>query len=88
MELVEDDGADAFEEGVFEELAGEDPFGEDVEARVASDFAVEADVVADFSADLPVVFVGDACGGGAGGDSAGLEHDDVGMLAGRDTGAE
>src|SRR4051794_41036106 len=41
VELIEQDGADAGEEWIVEELAGEDAFGQDADARVGADLAVE-----------------------------------------------
>lgn len=88
VEFVEDDAADGFEEGVREELAGEDAFGEDAEAGGGGEAFVEADVVADLLAEGPGLFLGDAEGAGAGGDAAGLEDDEVGMIGGEDVSAE
>jgi len=91
VEFVEDDEADpphAFQIRIVEELAGEDAFGEDADAGGGGEAFFEADVVADLAAEGPAIFVGDAFGGGAGGDAAGLEHDDVGMIFGEDIGAE
>ena len=77
VKFVEDDAADAFEEGVLDELSGEDAFGEDLQGRVFGEAFFAADLIADLVAQLPVVFKGDAVGGRAGGDAAGLEHDDA-----------
>ena len=76
------------EVGVIKEDAGEDGFGEDADAGVRGVAFFEADVVADFVADLPVVFVGDALSRSAGGDAAGLEHDEVRGGTGEDVGAD
>ncbi len=88
VEFVEDDCADAFEEWIIDELAGEDAFGHDAQAGIGGHAALEANLVADLLAERPAVFVGDALGGGAGGDAAGLEHDEIGMIGGEKIGLE
>jgi hypothetical protein len=88
VELVEQDGACAFEEGVGEEASGEDALGDDMEAGVAGDAGVEADLVADLASEGPALLVGDAGGGGAGGDAAGLEEDEAGVGGVEEAGGE
>ena len=76
VELVEDDGADAFEERVGEELAGEDALGRDAQPGPRADPPLEADLVADLLAQRPAVLLGDPPRRGAGRDAPGLEHDE------------
>ena len=76
VEFIEDDAADALEEGIGLEAAGEDPLGEDMEEGVGAGAVFEADLPADFAADLPALFAGDAVGDGTRGDAAGLEEED------------
>ncbi len=49
VELVEHDGADRLEEGVGEELAGQDALGDEAEARRVRIATLESDLVADLS---------------------------------------
>jgi hypothetical protein len=88
VKLVKKHGTDAREKGVVKKLAGEDAFSKDADAGVIGELAIEANVVADFVTKLPVVFLGDSSGGGAGGDAAGLEHDEVGMFRAEEAGAQ
>ncbi len=81
VEFVEDDDGDAFEKWVALEASGEDSFGDDGEARVFGGAVVEADLVADFLAKRSVSFAGDAFGGGAGGDAARFEHEDLAVAS-------
>lgn len=74
VKLVEHDAAHAFKEGVVLQPAGEDAFGQDMQPRGFADLALEADGVADFFAEAPAAFAGDARGAGARGDAAGLQH--------------
>ena len=59
VELVEHDGADAFEERVGQQLPGEDALGHDPEPRPRPDPALEPDLVADLLAERPAVLLGD-----------------------------
>jgi len=81
VKLVEDDAADAGEERVIEQLAGEDAFGEHADAGIGREAFFEADVVADLLAEGGGGFIGDAGGCSACGHAAGLEHDDGGVFA-------
>ena len=56
VEFVEDDAGDSVEVGVVEEDAGEDGFGEDADFGFWSVAFFEADVVADFVAELGQLF--------------------------------
>ncbi len=88
VKFVKNDRADAFKEWVIQKLAGQNAFGDDMQSRIGADAFFEANLVADFVAQLPAIFIGDALGAGAGGHSPGLKHDQVGMLGRQQSGAE
>jgi hypothetical protein len=75
VEFVEEDGGDAGQVGLRKHLAQEDAFGLEVDAGVGAADGFEADLVADFAAEVHAAFLGDALGEQARGEAAGLEHD-------------
>ncbi|GEM_PF-5871 len=77
VEFVKDDGGDAVEFGVREETAGENTFGEEAKAGVAAAHLLEADLIADGTADGLATLFGDAARGQACGEAAGLEDEDL-----------
>src|SRR5439155_7899029 len=81
VEFVEDDGADAGEKRIVDELACEDSFGHDPQARAWAYPALKANVVADLVADLPRILLGDALCDGACGDAARLEEEEARVFA-------
>ena len=88
VELVEHDGADAFQEGVGQELTVEDALGLDPQAGRRGDPPLEADLVADLAAQAPALLLGDPGGDGPGRDPAGLEHDHARILRGEQARAD
>ena len=88
VELVEDHGADAFEEGVAHELTVEDALGHDPDSGLGADPPLEPDLIADPPADRPAVLLGDPAGGGPGGDPPGLEHHQVRVLGRQEPGPD
>ena len=76
MEFVEDHQADAFQRRIVLQAAGEDAFGDHLDARVRPHLAVQANAVAHRLADPFAQLAGQALGGGAGGQSAWFEHED------------
>ncbi len=88
VELVEHDRADAFEEGVGDELAVEDALGHHAEAGPGPVPLLEADVVADLLAERPAVLVGDPPRHGPRGDPPRLEQDQRGVVVGEQAGAD
>jgi hypothetical protein len=81
VELIQHDAANALKVRVVEQLPRQHALSHDVQPRLGGDFPFEADLIPDLAADRPLVFIGDALGGGAGGDAAGLEQHQVRMLA-------
>ena len=77
VKFVEQHRGDAVQFGIVEDLAGEDAFGDDLDARGARHFRAEADAVADGLADTLPDRPGHPLGAGAGGDPARLQHDDL-----------
>ena len=77
MELVEDHGADAFQEGIGLQALDEDPLGHHQDPGLGTRLALEAHLVAHLAAERPAAFLGHPAGGGAGGDPPRLEHDDL-----------
>ena len=81
VELIEHDGADVFEGDVVEQPAQQDARRHDDEPRVAAHARVEADLVADFVAQVAAAKLRDPPGDGPGRQAARLnEHH---LLAGR-----
>ena len=79
MELVQHDGPDRLQEGVVQELAGQDPLGHEAQPRRVGISPLESDLVADLIAQRPAALVGHASGRGPHGDPTRLEHDHDGM---------
>ena len=77
VELVEHDRADAFERGIVLDHAGEDALGDHLDPRRCRDLVVEADAVADRLADLLAALPRHEVGGGARGDAARFQHQDL-----------
>ena len=77
VELVEQDGGDAVEGRVGEHKAREHAFGHHLDAGCPRDLGAEPDTVADGRADRLAQRRRHARGGGAGGEPARLEHDDL-----------
>ena len=73
MELVEDDAADALQEGVVLQLGEEDPLGAEEDLGLRARLAVEPDVVADLLPQLPPVLLRHPPGSSPGGDPPRLE---------------
>ncbi|MEY3457391.1 MAG: hypothetical protein RL215_548 [Planctomycetota bacterium] len=86
VEFVEDDGADIFEEWVILEFAEEDAFGDDEDLGAGGEGFFKADLEANGFTGVFVSFRGHASGGGAGGDAAGFEEED--LLCASDAGVE
>jgi hypothetical protein len=76
VELVEDHGAHARKPGVRLDHPGQDPFGHDLDARLAPRLRLAPDAVADGAAHRLAQGLGHALGRGAGGEAARLQHDD------------
>ncbi|MHC2191482.1 hypothetical protein ACVJF1_004115 [Bradyrhizobium diazoefficiens] len=77
VKFVEQDGGNAGELGIVHDLAGEDAFGHDLDARRARYFRAETDAVADgLTCPLAERF-GHAIGAGARRDAPRLQHDDL-----------
>lgn len=76
MKLVEDDAADAFEEGVGKHHAQEYAFGDKADTGAFRGNAVHADLVADFVAKALASFGCDALCEHSSGEAAGLEDKD------------
>ena len=77
VDLVEDDRIDPSEFGVVDEPANEDALGAEDEASGLRGPIVEADLVADFSADLLTPLAGHLSGGETGGHPPRLQHQDL-----------
>ena len=75
VEFVEQDCGDAGQVRLRKHLAQKDAFGLELDARGGAADGLEADLVADFAAELDAAFLGDALGQQARGEAAGLEHD-------------
>lgn len=88
VEFIEQDRANAFEKWIGNKLAGENALSDDAEAGCGADFFLEANLIADLLAELPAVFIGDALGGGTGGDAARLKHHQGGVLGGKTAGTK
>ena len=76
VKLVEDDGRESGEQRVGLQARGQDPFGDDEDARLRAESALEAHLPADLAAERPPVLVGDARRNRARGDASGLQQDD------------
>ncbi len=74
VELVEDQRADAVEQRVVLQHAGEDAFGDHLDAGARTDLRFEADAVADRLAGLFTACAGHEVRGRARGDAARLQH--------------
>ncbi len=74
VELVQDDGADAFELWIGEKAAGEDAFGQEAQAGAWTAYVFEADLIADGLAELLAEFLRDAASSHAGSQTARFEH--------------
>ena len=81
MELVEDDGGDAFEAGVVAKPPREHALRHHLDARLRADALVEADAVAHGLAHRLAQNLGHARRRGARGEPAGLEHDDDAVVS-------
>ena len=77
VELVEQQGRDAVEPGILEHPAREHALGDDLDAGRPRYLGAEAHPIADGLADLFSKRHRHAAGGGAGGEPARLEHDDL-----------
>jgi len=76
VELVEDQGADAFEKRVGLETAQKDAFGHHQKACAARGPVIKTDVVADLFSEAVTTLLGDAPGGGPNGEATGLDEPD------------
>jgi hypothetical protein len=77
VELVEEDAGDPVEGRVGEDHAREHALGDDLDARPAADLGPEPHAQAHGVADLLAERSGHAVGGGAGGEAARLEQDQL-----------
>ena len=76
VELVEHDRGHRFQEGVVLQHAEEDAFGDDLDPRLRSHAAIEADLVADLAAQRHAALESDPPRTGPGGQAAGLQDHD------------
>ena len=77
VELVEDERGDAGEFWILNDLAEENPFGDESDAGLRAGDVFETDLVADLAAEFRFAFGSDASGEQASGESARLEDDDL-----------
>ena len=77
VELVEQHRRNAFERGIVEDHAREHAFRDDLDPRARGDEALQAHAKADGLADLLAQSRGHTRGGGARGEAARLQHDDL-----------
>ena len=77
MELVEEDDADRFEEGIVLQHAEQDAGRYDEDAGLRAALAVKADLIADLVAESSAALHCHAAGGGAGGQAARLQEQDT-----------
>ena len=77
VNLVEEHGADAVEKRIALQALDEDALGDEEDAGVAGEVALEADLPADLAAQRPALLVGDPARRGPGGDPARLEDEDL-----------
>ena len=77
VEFVEQHRGDAVERRIVEDQPREDAFGDDLDARALRHLGAEADAQAHRVADLLAQRRRHARGGGAGGEPARLEHEDL-----------
>lgn len=77
VEFIENDQVNAGQVGLGEQTASEYTFREKEQAGGSGGDSLEADLVADGLAGLFTEFVGDAAGGHAGGDAAGLKDENL-----------
>jgi len=82
VEFVEENDGHLFEVRIVLEHPQENPVGDDANARVAADFLVEADGIADFAADRAATLESDPPRGSPRRDSPRFEHDDS-LVAGK-----
>lgn len=80
VEFVEDDGGDAFEGGVGDQLAKEDTFGFKLELGCGAGDVFEADLEPDLLTESTPEFGGDARGEQTCGEAAGLEDDALAVV--------
>ncbi|CAH0326224.1 hypothetical protein SRABI111_06083 [Pseudomonas carnis] len=76
VEFVEDQQAHAVQRRIVLQAAGEDTFGDNLDARVGADFAVQANAVAHGLTDLFTQFTGQPLGSSTGSQAPGFEHQD------------
>jgi hypothetical protein len=88
VKFIQQDRANAFEEGIIQKLPGEDAFGKNAQARVAPDPAIEANVIPNFAAEFPPLLVGNPLGRRPRRDPARLQHHDGGMVMIEDLGGQ
>ncbi len=77
MNLVEQDGADAVEEGIALQALNEDAFGDEEDAGVPGEVPLEADLPADLAPEGPTLLVGDPARRSPGSDPPRLEDEDL-----------
>ncbi len=80
MKFIEDDGTDVIERRVALEPPVEDSFGHDEQAGLLADATFHPNLIADRSAERPMVFGGDTGSDGAGGNASGLKHNHAGVF--------
>lgn len=76
VELIKDNGPNAFKRDIVEQAAEEDAGRGDDESRIAADLGIEAHVVANFAADFAATQMGNAASNGASGEPARLHEDE------------
>ena len=76
VELIKDDRTDVGQRAIILEPAQQDTLGDEGDASARTGVIVEADLIADLSAELTVPLRGDAGGHAASGDAAGLQYHD------------
>jgi hypothetical protein len=76
VEFVEDDGAEVGEQRIALEARRQHALGDDQQLRAIGELALETDLPADFAADRPPTFEGDARRDGPRRDAPRLQQDD------------
>ena len=77
VKLVEDDAADILEQRISVQPSKQHPLGDDLEASVFANAAIEPDAIADLVAEALFSLASDARGDRARGDAARLQHEDL-----------
>ncbi len=81
MELVEEHGRDARKLRIVQDHAGENAFGHDLDARLGGDFGLQPHAQPDGLADALAKRRGEAARGGARGETARLEQNELAVAA-------